>query len=1055
LRWPQLLRRTLQLGLVLFVVYTAFGSTWRNYKVAHNHRRLVALIEGDFWGKLYAANEDALSVLGEPYEKSLDFLGMPWASRFFGVDSSDPTLVVSQVVTTGSLSLSLLLSMAVPLLLAVLLGKVFCSHLCPMRLLFELMEGTRRGLRKLGLPMPEVRSRTRLGGWVWLGGLFAATLAGTSVWLLILPYVSLSTGIFLYISAGTVSAVFAVVAFWATVELLFAPGYFCHNVCPTGFLLENLGRFSLLRLRKRPETCPASCTLCQKACPYGLSPKEETHRPACDNCGRCVPACPSAKLSRRLSLPIVTGLLVWLVPTFASAHHNKGLPHYGYFDNYPQVPTEEYIDIQGKWEFGATIFNFQGLDRRTADTPNDVKIYCYLYDVEADRAYTSDVDFEIRHDGMVVSSFHRSVVDEEAVYSTRETLPETGDYELVARVGGTEVVLPFYIELASDRINWLLIAAILIPAGIVFALAYVGRQRRLRSRRPSRRTAGAVLVLLALSAAPALPAFAANEPAERDQAGASTSDLDRVCPHCGMLDCTMDHTQTPDGAAVMLMSGIPTWLFLLGIAGILVFTFVGVERFAPTVGAGFRKNLIKDRRRYKWVRSRWFQAGPQLVMVGLLAFLIYVGLFGSRISNLTPVAVWTIWWAGLIFTVLFFASSWCFVCPWDGIANLVSRLRVAAKVEPLSMGLHFPAWLKNVYPAIALFVVLTWLELGFGVTTDPRTTAYMGLAMVGGAALFALLFDGKRFCAHLCPVGRICGIYSTFSPIEIRARNPKTCNTCTTEDCLNGNERGYACPTGISLKVINSSSMCTMCTECVKSCNRQNVAINLRPLGADLSNLRQPRMDEAWLALFLLALTLFHGLSMTPAWESFRPGDSSILKWMAVNLGTPRTLNFTVSMAAAVAVPMVVYWFCCRIGAMVAGPQHKAKELFVHYAYSLLPVALFYHLAHNLMHILGEGGHIVSLASDPMGTGANYFGTADMKLGHLVSESLTWQLQVGLILIGHIYGIIVAHRISRKLYDDKAAATRSLIPMLAMMVLISVGGLFLMHLDMNMRTGRM
>ena len=64
-------------------------------------------------------------------------------------------------------------------------------------------------------------------------------------------------------------------------------------------------------------------------------------------------------------------------------------------------------------------------------------------------------------------------------------------------------------------------------------------------------------------------------------------------------------------------------------------------------------------------------------------------------------------------------------------------------------------------------------------------------------------------------------------------------------------------------------------------------------------------------------------------------------------------------------------------------------------------------------------------------------------------------MQVTLILIGHVFGILAAHRIGHRLYADRKSALRSLVTMPLMMVVISVGGLWLMHMDMNMRLGRM
>lgn len=179
-------------------------------------------------------------------------------------------------------------------------------------------------------------------------------------------------------------------------------------------------------------------------------------------------------------------LCLWLASP-AAAHHNKGLPHYGYFENYPQVPTEEYVRVQGRWEVGVTIFNFQGLNQReTSTTPNDVKFFLYLYDLDADRSYRGPVAVDIVQGDARVSSFSRLEVDTEGVYITRETLPASGDYALVlhfeSEEGAESVRLPFHVDLAIDQINWALLGGMGAGVAALFGLALAGRQRRLSRR---------------------------------------------------------------------------------------------------------------------------------------------------------------------------------------------------------------------------------------------------------------------------------------------------------------------------------------------------------------------------------------------------------------------------------------------------------------------------------------------------------------------------------------------------------------------------------------------
>ena len=64
-------------------------------------------------------------------------------------------------------------------------------------------------------------------------------------------------------------------------------------------------------------------------------------------------------------------------------------------------------------------------------------------------------------------------------------------------------------------------------------------------------------------------------------------------------------------------------------------------------------------------------------------------------------------------------------------------------------------------------------------------------------------------------------------------------------------------------------------------------------------------------------------------------------------------------------------------------------------------------------------------------------------------------MQLGLILVGHVIGIVVAHRVGHRLFEDRRAALRSLVPVFSLMVVVSVAGLGLRHRDMNMRLGRM
>ena len=502
--WLQAARKTVQVLALLFIVYASLSMYWRNYKVAHNQARIVGLLKGEFWGQMYALNEDALSLFGEPEVVSDGFLGGPWAAQVAGLPLTDPWSVAVVALGGHAPPLAMLLGALLPLLIAIVLGKVFCSWLCPARLLFEMTGAVRQGLLRLGLPLPSLLL-PRVGGYVAVGGLAFAAVGGASIFHALLPYLSVSAAIHEVVLAGAAGTIAGWLGLMLAFELLFAPGQICRSLCPTGALLEQVGRASVLRVARTRDGCPTSCDLCRRACPYGLFPARGDHDPGCDACGRCTPVCPDARLEHLIQLPrrrppaeppavspaapstaALVGLAILgatlLAPTPAAAHHNKGLPHYGYFENYPQVPTEEFIRYEGRWEFGATIFNFQGLKRETSDTPNDVRVFAYLYDLDEDVAYEGALDLAVELDGEVIASFGRLAPDEETVYRGRATLPESGIYHVTFTfdVDGETVrlMLPVRVDLAADQINWLLLGGMVGVLAVLFGLALAGRKRR-------------------------------------------------------------------------------------------------------------------------------------------------------------------------------------------------------------------------------------------------------------------------------------------------------------------------------------------------------------------------------------------------------------------------------------------------------------------------------------------------------------------------------------------------------------------------------------------------
>ncbi len=533
--------------------------------------------------------------------------------------------------------------------------------------------------------------------------------------------------------------------------------------------------------------------------------------------------------------------------------------------------------------------------------------------------------------------------------------------------------------------------------------------------------------------------------------------------------CSAEHRQAfqldPARYFMHTMWGIPQWMYYVSIAAVLLVSFVCFEGRparprrptspGPSSDHPDRVDLLRFGVIRRAVRSRAFRAACQLAFVAAFALILVAGLFGDQTPglNIAPLLTWTIWWCGLVIVLLFAGKAWCYVCPWDAIATWMERLRLWRKTDQgLGLGLPWPRRLRNIWLATALFVGLTWIELGFGVTLSPRATAYLGLGMLVMTIVAVFLFERKSFCRYGCLVGRVSGLYALFAGVEIRARDRNVCRSCAGKECVRGSAAAYPCPTFENPARMSVNTYCIQCTECIQACPHDNMTVNLRPWGADLAALGKPAVDEAYLALLMLAITGFHGLTMTPAWPQ-------LLEWLQAGAGMGEMGAFTAGMALIMGLPVLVYAVLVAWSHRIAtrGDPNPVSygSYFVRYAYCVLPIALFYHLSHNLEHLLMEGPKVVRLLSDPLGRGWNLLGTAAWKVPPLVSLDVLWLLQVVLVGVGHVYSLWAAQKISRGLFPDPARARRGQIPILVGMIAFSVFSLWLLKQPMEMRTSAM
>jgi hypothetical protein len=188
---------------------------------------------------------------------------------------------------------------------------------------------------------------------------------------------------------------------------------------------------------------------------------------------------------------------------------------------------------------------------------------------------------------------------------------------------------------------------------------------------------------------------------------------------------------------------------------------------------------------------------------------------------------------------------------------------------------------------------------------------------------------------------------------------------------------------------------------------------------------------------------------MTPAW-----GDTVLRLRDAFDIGeVGQIAAFTLGMTGVLALPVVIFLGVAWVSRRFARLEHPLKDVFIGYAYAILPLALFYHTAHNVQHLLQEGQKLIPLLSDPLGWGWNLFGTAAWKLAPMLSLGSIQYTQVVLVLLGHAFAVYVADHISQRQSTVRAKALRSLEPFLTVILGFSLLNLWLLAQPMQMRSG--
>jgi len=416
-------------------------------------------------------------------------------------------------------------------------------------------------------------------------------------------------------------------------------------------------------------------------------------------------------------------------------------------------------------------------------------------------------------------------------------------------------------------------------------------------------------------------------------------------------------------------------------------------------------------------KNRKTQFFFQLSAVFLLVLVVLAGFFGIKNSNmsLTTISIWVIWWSLLLISLALFGRVWCFMCPFGAIGDWLQRRTFYKKNDDsFSLKRKFPTRFRNLSLAAMLFLIITWADFQFNLVNSPLLTAYFIVALLGLVVIISIIFERRSFCRYVCPITGLIGLYSMFAPVELRAKDKETCKACMEKHCISGNEKGYPCPVFEYPGTMEKNTHCILCTECIKTCHRNNISFNIRSFAGDFLNLTKTRMDESLFILMLLGVTIFQTLIMIRPWAVF---TRDLMIYTGAGYDTVRLVLFITSAV----IPILFYSIVIAISKLF-NQKIIFKDLFTSYAYSIIPLGLMMHLSHNIRHLLEEGAGIIPVLSDPFGFGWNLFGTSGYMPAPLLGSNNILLIQWLLMLIGLGFTISIGKTISRRIFRGNDSA---------------------------------
>jgi hypothetical protein len=429
---------------------------------------------------------------------------------------------------------------------------------------------------------------------------------------------------------------------------------------------------------------------------------------------------------------------------------------------------------------------------------------------------------------------------------------------------------------------------------------------------------------------------------------------------------------------------IPVWLFSWAAAIVLVVSFVALSTLwqRPQLQPGAQPGRVVTR----LPRVLDWVAG--LIGLGLFVLTVYCGFVGAQVqtANFANTFVYVVFWVGVPVLSVLFGDVFAAFNPWRAVGRLVEPL-LRRGGRPL---LAYPSWL-GLWPAVGGIVGFAWLELVYVERYEPAVVAGLAVAYFALMLVGMALFGVEEWCSKGDGFGVYFNLLSRLAPLYRREDGSL---------CL---RRPLSGVTGIRVQAGTVVFICS-----------------------------------------LIGTTTFDGFSNGGIWRKIEPSVESWISDLGLSAKPSLELAYSLGLVFCILLILAVY----RVGIVGVRSVNRrltTAELSASFVHTLVPIGFAYVLAHYFSLLLWQSQAIGYLISDPLGNGANIFGTAHATIDYeVISYAGIWYVQVAALLLGHVCGLALAHDRALVLYREPEEAVRSQYWMLAVMVAFTSFGLWLL-----------